>query len=74
MPLDSLSRPGNHSGRVYAVAYLPDVKVLTSASSDNTVWPWGAITGARKQKLKINITITSILFSEDGRYLKTDGG
>ncbi|OXV11492.1 hypothetical protein Egran_00747 [Elaphomyces granulatus] len=55
------------------MAFSLDGKVLASAS-DHTVRLWYAITGAQKQKLKTNITITSLLFSEDGRYLKTERG
>jgi hypothetical protein len=35
---------------------------------------WSATTGAWKQTLNVNTTIRSLLFSMDGRYLKTDQG
>jgi hypothetical protein len=35
---------------------------------------WDATTGAWKQTLNVNTTIRSLLFSMDGRYLKTDRG
>jgi hypothetical protein len=35
---------------------------------------WDAATGAWKQTLEPNVAIASLLFSEDGRYLKTGRG
>ena len=60
-----------HKDSVHAVAVLPDGKALVSASMDDTVHLWDAITGARKQTFNIHTRI--LLFSGDGRCLKTRG-
>jgi WD40 repeat protein len=63
-----------HTGYVNAVTFSPDGQTLVSASHDRTVRLWDTATGTMKQTFEINTFITSLSFSIDGKYLKTDRG
>ncbi|KAI9760768.1 MAG: hypothetical protein M1840_002214 [Geoglossum simile] len=60
----------SHTGPVNAVVFLPDGKLVVSASDDKTVRVWGAATGAAIQTLKGHTYfVKAIIFSPDGKLV-----
>ena len=47
---------------------------MASASRDNTVRLWDAVTGAQLQTLNLGIMTRTLSFSTSGQHLKTDRG
>jgi WD40 repeat protein len=59
-----------HSGRVRAVAFSPDGKLVVSGSEARMVGFWDAVTGASLQKLEGHSGwVTSVAFSPDGKLV-----
>lgn len=63
-----------HDGEPIAVAFSLDGKTLALASHNKTIQLWDMATGAQVQKLQIDQVLSSLSFSADNRYLKTDRG
>ena len=63
-----------HSHGVTAVQFSPDGSKLASASDDEKVIVWDAITGAQQHTIDAKTSVSALEFSADGTFLQTDVG
>jgi hypothetical protein len=63
-----------HPAYVSAAAFLPDGKVLASASYNKTVKLWEAGTGTELHTHRVEAVVSTLSFSNDGVLLLTDRG
>jgi RNA polymerase sigma factor (sigma-70 family) len=70
----ALPWPAKHAGRVYALSFSPDGKILATAESDDNVHLWDVATANEVQKLKgEQKAILCMAFSADGKWLLAGG-
>lgn len=71
--LATVARFTGHTGKITALAFRPDGKILASASEDTTLRLWEVPTGGERAVLRRHIPKVdlAVVFSPDGRLLVT---
>jgi WD40 repeat protein len=63
-----------HRKAVGALAFSPDGQQLASGSADRGLRLWDASTGAVLQKLDLNLPVSGLVYSPDGKWLAVETG
>jgi WD40 repeat protein len=66
---NEISRLKGHTGKVTALAFAPDGKVLASGGDDKKIYLWDLAAAKQLRRLDAGDTIDALKFSKDGKTL-----